>query len=204
MIDVQAARVAEMWRFPVKSMRGERITEAEAGETGFTGDRAYAVVDPATGKVGSAKHPRLWGALLQCEARYVAPPRAGAPLPEVVDHAARRLRDRIRRSRGRRTPLGRVRPPGAADDGRAGGERLPRGVARVRRRDARRRARPDHRRGQRGRGHAHRPVARGRVGAGHVLRRRRAARAHDRHARSPGRARTRRAGSRWSGTGRTW
>ena len=50
---------------------------------GFAGDRAYAVVDAATGKVGSAKHPRLWGALLQCEARYVATPRAGAPLPPV-------------------------------------------------------------------------------------------------------------------------
>src|SRR3954466_734489 len=84
MIDAQAATVAELWRYPVKSMRGERITEAEAGETGFTGDRAYAVVDPATGKVGSAKHPRLWGALLQCEAQYAAPPRPDQPLPTVA------------------------------------------------------------------------------------------------------------------------
>jgi uncharacterized protein YcbX len=78
-----SATVAELWRYPVKSMLGERVEVSDVGEAGFTGDRAYAVVDPASGKVGSAKHPRLWGALLQCEARYLAPPRAGASLPPV-------------------------------------------------------------------------------------------------------------------------
>jgi MOSC domain-containing protein len=79
MIDGTAANVAELWRYPVKSMRGERLEHADASEVGFAGDRAYAVVDPATGKVGSAKHPRLWGALLQCEARYLDAPVVGAP-----------------------------------------------------------------------------------------------------------------------------
>ncbi len=84
MIDDQTATIAEMWRYPVKSMRGERIEISDVGDAGFTGDRAYAVIDPATGKVGSAKHPRLWGALLQCEARYLAAPRAGEQLPPVA------------------------------------------------------------------------------------------------------------------------
>jgi uncharacterized protein YcbX len=84
MIEGHTATVAEMWRYPVKSMLGERIDVTDVADTGFTGDRAYAVIDPATGKVGSAKHPRLWGALLQCEARYLATPRAGAPLPPVA------------------------------------------------------------------------------------------------------------------------
>ena len=84
MTETHAAAVAELWRYPVKSMRGERVEFADVAESGFTGDRAYAVVDPGTGKVGSAKHPRLWGTLLQCEARYLAPPRAGAPLPPVA------------------------------------------------------------------------------------------------------------------------
>ncbi len=84
MIDGHTATVAEMWRYPVKSMRGERVEVADVGDAGFVGDRAYAVVDPASGKVGSAKHPRLWGALLQCEARYLESPRAGAPLPPVA------------------------------------------------------------------------------------------------------------------------
>ena len=75
--------VSELWRYPVKSMRGERVDAADVSEAGFAGDRAYAVTDPATGKVGSAKHPRLWGALLACEARYLEEPMAGAPPPPV-------------------------------------------------------------------------------------------------------------------------
>ncbi len=83
MIDGQSGSVAELWRYPVKSMRGERVEASEVDEAGLTGDRGYAVKDPVTGKVGSAKHPRLWGALLQCEARYLASPRAGERLPPV-------------------------------------------------------------------------------------------------------------------------
>jgi uncharacterized protein len=82
-IDGHAAAVSEMWRYPVKSMRGERLEHSDVTDTGLVGDRGYAVIDPGTGKVGSAKHPRLWGALLQCEARYLAAPTAGAPLPPV-------------------------------------------------------------------------------------------------------------------------
>jgi uncharacterized protein YcbX len=78
------ATVAELWRYPVKSMLGERVEASDVGELGLTGDRRYAVVDAATGKVGSAKHPRLWGALLQCQARCVAPGSADEPLPTVA------------------------------------------------------------------------------------------------------------------------
>ena len=52
------ASVSELWRYPVKSMQGERIDAGDVSDAGFTGDRAYALVDSATGKVGSAKHPR--------------------------------------------------------------------------------------------------------------------------------------------------
>ncbi len=78
------ATVSELWRYPVKSMGGERVEASDVSESGFTGDRAYAVVDPATNKVGSAKHPRLWGALLQCQARYLDTPVSGAALPPVA------------------------------------------------------------------------------------------------------------------------
>jgi uncharacterized protein YcbX len=84
MTNDQRATVAELWRYPVKSMGGEQVDASDVNDTGFTGDRAYAVVDPATNKVGSAKHPRLWGALLQCRARYVDAPAAGAALPPVA------------------------------------------------------------------------------------------------------------------------
>jgi uncharacterized protein YcbX len=75
--------VAQLWRYPVKSMQGERVEASDVTEAGLAGDRGYAVIDPATGKVGSAKHPRLWGALLQCRASYVAMPRVGTPMPAV-------------------------------------------------------------------------------------------------------------------------
>jgi uncharacterized protein len=44
--------VAELWRYPVKSMRGERLPTATLDPTGMTGDRRYAVVSTAapTGK----------------------------------------------------------------------------------------------------------------------------------------------------------
>jgi len=37
--------VGELWRFPVKSMRGEQLPEAEVTARGVLGDRAYALVD---------------------------------------------------------------------------------------------------------------------------------------------------------------
>jgi uncharacterized protein YcbX len=61
--------VTELWRYPVKSMQGERIDVADVTESGFAGDRTWALIDGETGKVASAKLPRLWGALLQCRAR---------------------------------------------------------------------------------------------------------------------------------------
>ena len=36
--------VAGLWRFPVKSMGGEPLEQAELGKGGLLGDRAYALV----------------------------------------------------------------------------------------------------------------------------------------------------------------
>jgi uncharacterized protein YcbX len=44
-----ALRVAELWRYPVKSLQGERLSEAEVGREGLAGDRRWALFDPATG-----------------------------------------------------------------------------------------------------------------------------------------------------------
>ena len=41
--------VSALWRYPVKSMQGEQLTEAQIGSTGIVGDRMWAVVDTATG-----------------------------------------------------------------------------------------------------------------------------------------------------------
>ncbi|GAA3580103.1 MOSC domain-containing protein [Nonomuraea rosea] len=54
-------------RYPVKSMLGEEIAQAEMAERGLAGDRVRAVLDVATGKIASAKNPRLWRGLLAIE-----------------------------------------------------------------------------------------------------------------------------------------
>lgn len=76
-----AGTIGELWRYPVKSMQGERVAVSEVTEAGLAGDRAYAVVDAESGRVGSAKHPRLWGELLRCQARYLSDPAGPGPAP---------------------------------------------------------------------------------------------------------------------------
>jgi uncharacterized protein YcbX len=56
--------VAGLRRYPVKSMLGEDVDAGEVTFTGLTGDRRLAVVSRATGKIASAKFPRLWRDLL--------------------------------------------------------------------------------------------------------------------------------------------
>src|SRR5215208_8032671 len=50
--------VQGLWRFPVKSMLGEKLEAVDLGEGGVVGDRAYAIVDRETRKVASAKPRR--------------------------------------------------------------------------------------------------------------------------------------------------
>lgn len=56
--------VLRIRRYPVKSMLGEDIASAETGYDGIEGDRRLALIATATGKVASAKTPRLWRDLL--------------------------------------------------------------------------------------------------------------------------------------------
>lgn len=48
-------RVAEIWRYPVKSMGGERLDAAAVTSDGIEGDRAWGVYDLATGLVLTAR-----------------------------------------------------------------------------------------------------------------------------------------------------
>jgi MOSC domain-containing protein len=73
--------IEALWRFPVKSMLGEELGGVDLNEGGIVGDRAFALRDRETGKVASAKHPKLWPDLLGCRAAYVEPPRPGEELP---------------------------------------------------------------------------------------------------------------------------
>ena len=42
-------RVLEFWRYPVKSLQGERLRTAEVGSLGIVGDRQWALFDLGTG-----------------------------------------------------------------------------------------------------------------------------------------------------------
>ena len=80
---VEGGSVVALWRYPVKSMLGEEVTAVEVTERGLVGDRQFAVVDAATGKVAGAKNPRKWGNFFDFRAAYVEPPQAGSTFPAV-------------------------------------------------------------------------------------------------------------------------
>ena len=58
--EVEAGSVVGIWRYPVKSMMGEELNAAEVTKRWLVGDRQFALVDAATGKVAGAKNPRKW------------------------------------------------------------------------------------------------------------------------------------------------
>jgi hypothetical protein len=64
-------------------MMGEELNAVEITERGLLGDRAYALVDPSTGKVASAKNPRKWPHLFDFRAAFLEPPRTAAKTPSV-------------------------------------------------------------------------------------------------------------------------
>ena len=68
---VVVGTVGELWRYPVKSMQGERVESSVVTHRGLPGDRAYALVDVETGRLVSAKRPRPWGALMNHGASLV-------------------------------------------------------------------------------------------------------------------------------------
>jgi uncharacterized protein len=60
--------VARLRRYPVKSMLGEDLNAGDVTFSGLDHDRRLAVVSRRTGKVASAKYPRLWRDLLTLSA----------------------------------------------------------------------------------------------------------------------------------------
>ena len=81
-------RLEALWRYPVKSMLGESLQQVSVTERGLCGDRAYALWDHASGRVASAKNPRLWQGLLRCQARFAPPQEPSQPMPPVAIVAA--------------------------------------------------------------------------------------------------------------------
>ena len=78
---VRVGVVEEIWRYPVKSMAGERLQGCDVvADYGIPGDRGWALWDEESGEIrGAKKIPEL----LQLEARYLEQPR-GAATPRVA------------------------------------------------------------------------------------------------------------------------
>jgi uncharacterized protein len=84
---LQVGSVVALWRYPVKSMMGEELNACEVTSRGLLGDRRFAVVDRATGKVGGAKNPRKWGNFLRLPGRLCpSPPGRERGFPRSGSH----------------------------------------------------------------------------------------------------------------------
>ncbi len=76
----------QVWRFPVKSLGGEKVQASHAAARGLLGDRLWAVRD-ADGKIGSGKDSRRFRrmvGLLGLTARYAVEPGPAGIEPPVV------------------------------------------------------------------------------------------------------------------------
>ena len=60
--------VTVLRRYPVKSMLGEEVPASDVTQAGLACDRGLALVHRKTGKVASAKNPRLWRGMLTLSA----------------------------------------------------------------------------------------------------------------------------------------
>src|SRR5689334_18167656 len=54
-------KIDEIWRYPVKTMAGERLERALVGRLGIEGDRVVHVEDPNGRVITSRSHPRFLG-----------------------------------------------------------------------------------------------------------------------------------------------
>jgi uncharacterized protein len=116
---VRIGTVSELWRFPVKSMGGERLEVADIEARGVRGDRLWALRDEALGVITSAKRTP---AILMCAARYAVEPGPGAgpgavppvtiTLPDGGELASDdpNVHERLSAFLGRRVTLSALRP----------------------------------------------------------------------------------------------
>jgi uncharacterized protein len=78
----QIGTVGALWRYPIKSMRGESLGEAWLTERGVAGDRVWAVRELERGGIMSA---RTFPTLLQLCARYEGDPATDSAAPIKIE-----------------------------------------------------------------------------------------------------------------------
>lgn len=79
----EVGSVATLHRYPIKSMMGEELNASMVGPKGLVGDRLFALSDPSTGKIASAKNPSKWPNLFSFRASYTAPLDGPGQIPSV-------------------------------------------------------------------------------------------------------------------------
>jgi uncharacterized protein len=80
MAQSQVGVIKELFRYPVKSMLGERLTEVEIGLKGIIGDRAWALREP-NGRIVTAKK---WANMLGFRSSYEGAPEPGQLAPVKI------------------------------------------------------------------------------------------------------------------------
>jgi uncharacterized protein len=127
-IVAELGNVAAIRRYPVKSMLGEDLQAVMLTAGGLEGDRTMAVIDQQTGRVASAKHPKLWRELLTFTAQWnTGSPRItlpdGASIAAGDSSAGRVLSELLRRNvrlsreRPERAMLARPAPEDVIENG---------------------------------------------------------------------------------------
>jgi hypothetical protein len=112
----RVGKVGEIWRYPVKSLAGHTMTNAEIGQTGIVGDRAWAIRNDADREIQGAKK---FPVLMQCSARFRNEPDNGK-IPHVditladgsctaSDDPA--VNEKLSRLVGKRASLWPIQPP---------------------------------------------------------------------------------------------
>lgn len=93
--------IAEIWRYPVKTMAGEQLQQARIGPLGIEGDRVVHVEDANGRVITSRTHPRFLGHKGSLgpdgeplmDGRPWRSPEVAADVAEIVGSGARLVRD---------------------------------------------------------------------------------------------------------------
>jgi uncharacterized protein YcbX len=111
--------VSQLWRYPVKSMMGDRVEAVELDELGIVGDRTWAVRDLERGGIRGAKKI---GALMRLAASDIADGHVEITLPDgsTVRSTDGDVDERVSASLDHRVRLERLRPADELDHYRRG------------------------------------------------------------------------------------
>jgi uncharacterized protein YcbX len=80
----RVGEIQSLWRYPVRSMRGETLDAIEVTSRGVVGDRCYGIVDVEEDCGAEASYvPTRWSGLLSASAAFQTEPRVDAAPPPI-------------------------------------------------------------------------------------------------------------------------